>query len=346
MLAWTNICEIKRSVLDKRGNKAGIDNCKSKIEIMANLDARADAKAFRSALGAFATGVTIVTTRDQEGNDIGLTANSFNSVSLEPPMVLWSLDKNALSLKAFSEAPYFAVHILSEDQQALSDCFARKGEDKFFGLDVKRGPGDIPLLSGCSALFECSTAFQYEGGDHEIFVGKVENFENFDRPPLAFLGGKYAMAFQKTQSAPESEVEDSSFSRNSLYYLISYIHYSFDQKMRDIMAEHGMNKAQFYTLSLLGNSTPLTMDVIRNNVVDFAGLDLSESDIAQLESRGFVSFAASDTSLALTDSGRRLMVETTAILKAMDEDAQADIGYNEVQILHLLLHKIHRNFRK
>src|SRR6185503_13266212 len=114
-----------------------------------------DAREFRNALGAFTTGVTIVTTCDGAGRDVGLTVNSFNSVSLEPPLVLWSLARSSASLAAFVEAPYFAVHILGARQEALSNCFARRGADKFAGLELVRGHGGVPLLDGCAARFEC-----------------------------------------------------------------------------------------------------------------------------------------------------------------------------------------------
>ena len=221
-----------------------------------------DKVAFRSALGAFATGVTIVTTRDAEGNDIGLTANSFNSVSLSPPMVLWSLDKKSLSLKAFSEAEYFAVHILAEHQQPLSDRFARRGEDKFAGMTLERGRGGIPLLDDCAARFEGKTAFKYEGGDHEIFVGEVVSFLNFNKPPLAFLGGKYAVAVPRVASgAPpvERTETEGSFSRNSLSYLVSNLHYLFEGASRKVMGKHGLSLSQFYTISQLGNESPLPL---------------------------------------------------------------------------------------
>ena len=156
-----------------------------------------DALRFRSALGAFATGVTIVTTRDAEGRDVGLTANSFNSVSLDPPMVLWSLAKNARSLPAFLAATHFAVHVLAADQDGLSQRFSARGSDKFAGLDLERGPAQVPLLRGCSARFQCRTAFRHEGGDHVIFVGAVESFDQSDRPPLIFHGGRYALAIRK-----------------------------------------------------------------------------------------------------------------------------------------------------
>jgi 3-hydroxy-9,10-secoandrosta-1,3,5(10)-triene-9,17-dione monooxygenase reductase component len=161
---------------------------------------------FRRALGAFATGVTIVTTRDGAGQDIGLTANSFNSVSLNPPMVLWSLSRHSLSLPAFLAAEHFAVHVLAATQDDLAQRFATRGADKFAGLTVERGPGDIPLLEGCAARFQCNTAYRYEGGDHVIFVGAVVAFDQSERAPLVFHAGEYAIAARKPGMAPHRQM--------------------------------------------------------------------------------------------------------------------------------------------
>ena len=108
---------------------------------MSNSAVAIDPKQFRQALGAFTTGVTVVTTHGPDGQDYGLTANSFNSVSIDPPMVLWSLNKNASSKSAFAEAGHFAVHVLATDQEPVSNRFAKSGTDKFAGLTVERGPG-------------------------------------------------------------------------------------------------------------------------------------------------------------------------------------------------------------
>jgi flavin reductase (DIM6/NTAB) family NADH-FMN oxidoreductase RutF len=119
------------------------------------------------------TGVTIETTRTRAGADVGLTTNSFNSVSLNPPMVLWSLAKSARSLPAFLESDSFAVHVLSASEQQLSRTFAERGADKFAGLALERGRGDIPLIPDCSARFQCRTAVRYEGGDHSSSIRSV-----------------------------------------------------------------------------------------------------------------------------------------------------------------------------
>ncbi len=154
-----------------------------------------DPREFRNALGQFATGVTIVTTLDTAGAPIGVTANSFSSVSLEPPLVLWSLARQSYSLPAFEAAGHFAIHVLGADQRALSDRFARAGNDKFADLDIRAGLGGVPLLRHCAAVFECSVEHRYAGGDHVILVGRVQRFETASAdptPPLLFHRGRYA----------------------------------------------------------------------------------------------------------------------------------------------------------
>ena len=149
-------------------------------------------RAFRDALGSFATGVTIATTRDADGAPVGVTASSFNSVSLDPPLVLWSLAKGALSRGAFSGSGHFAIHVLAAGQQDLSDRFARSGADKFADIAWSDGLLASPLFENCAARFECRTAHEYEGGDHIILVGEVVRFEARDVAPLLFHAGGYA----------------------------------------------------------------------------------------------------------------------------------------------------------
>jgi enoyl-CoA hydratase/carnithine racemase/flavin reductase (DIM6/NTAB) family NADH-FMN oxidoreductase RutF len=149
-----------------------------------------DPKTYRDALGQFATGVTIITARDADNRPVGVTANSFNSVSLDPPLILWSLAKTSRSMPAFEQAADFAVHILASDQDALSNRFASRSADKFAGLDI--GDDGPPLLDGCTARFRCKTRHSYEGGDHIIFVGEVMGFEHDEKPPLLYHNGDYA----------------------------------------------------------------------------------------------------------------------------------------------------------
>jgi flavin reductase (DIM6/NTAB) family NADH-FMN oxidoreductase RutF len=150
-----------------------------------------DSRAFRDALGLFATGITIVTTRARTGEPVGLTVNSFNSVSLDPPLVLWSLMLGSPSEEAFRAASHYVVHVLGDHQQALSNRFAGSREQRFSGLEMRDGLGGAPLIDDCLARFECRNDIQYAGGDHLIFVGRVERFERSAGKPLIYFGGGY-----------------------------------------------------------------------------------------------------------------------------------------------------------
>jgi flavin reductase (DIM6/NTAB) family NADH-FMN oxidoreductase RutF len=147
---------------------------------------------FRAALGMFATGVTIVTARTAEGVLIGLTANSFNSVSLDPPLVLWSLAQAAGSLPVFRAGSHYAINILAKDQKRLAERFATKGADRWQDVGFADGLGGAPLLEGAAATFECFNRSRYEEGDHVIFVGEVERCSwRTGASPLLFHGGRY-----------------------------------------------------------------------------------------------------------------------------------------------------------
>ena len=151
-----------------------------------------DAREFRDAMGCFATGITVVTARSKEGENVGCTANSFSSVSLDPPLVLWAIAKNANSYDAFIEAENFAIHVLHSGQEDMSRLFATKDVDKFSEIKWTEGQGGTPLLNEYSVRFECTTEDIYEGGDHMIIVGRVFNMDNPDAEPLGFYQGKYA----------------------------------------------------------------------------------------------------------------------------------------------------------
>lgn len=153
-----------------------------------------DRRALRGALGCFATGVTVMTTLRADGAPVGLTVNSFASVSLDPPLVLWSLASHSPSLAAFRAAGHFCVNVLSAEQEALCRRFATPDADKFGGVNWAAGEGGVPVLGGCVATFECSSAFNNWGGDHVIFVGRVERFATSDAPALLFHRGRLSAA--------------------------------------------------------------------------------------------------------------------------------------------------------
>ncbi len=154
-----------------------------------------DSKQLRQVLGAFPTGVTVVTTVDVAGQAYGVTANSFSSVSLDPPLILWSQSNTSSSHAAFRDAERFVVNIMADDQVQVANQFARSGIDKFQGIAVHPGLGGVPVIDGTAANLECLKVAAYPGGDHTIFIGLIERFKRSERPSLAFAQGRYMVTF-------------------------------------------------------------------------------------------------------------------------------------------------------
>lgn len=183
-----------------------------------------DPRAFRRALGNFATGVTIMTAAFA-GKRVGVTANSFNSVSLDPALILWSIDKRSTSYEVFEAARHFAVNILAADQIDQSNQFARPSDDKFAGIDIEEGAGGAPLLGDCAARFQCELHQQVDGGDHWILIGKVVAFDDFGRAPLLYHQGAYSSVLPHPRLVKKSEsVGKTAFQgrlSHNLYYLMT-----------------------------------------------------------------------------------------------------------------------------
>jgi flavin reductase (DIM6/NTAB) family NADH-FMN oxidoreductase RutF len=148
----------------------------------------------RSALAQFATGLTIITARAREQSYVGFTANSFNSVSLDPPLISWSLALRSRSLAAFEGTPRYAVNVLAHDQVELAKRFSRPHPDRFAGLSFRLGAADAPLIEGCVAWLECSHHALHPTGDHMLFIGRVEACAyQGSLAPLAWHDGKYCL---------------------------------------------------------------------------------------------------------------------------------------------------------
>ncbi len=145
----------------------------------------------RNAFGSFITGVTIITGRAPDGTPVGMTANSFSSVSLDPPLALWSVAKTATAFEVFQACSHFTIHVLHSGQEALSRQFASKNTDRFADTVHELGAGDVPVLTDYSARFECEVEHRYPGGDHIILVGRILAFDNRDKEPLVFYKGQY-----------------------------------------------------------------------------------------------------------------------------------------------------------
>lgn len=304
-----------------------------------------DPKEFRQALGSFATGVTIITTKGPDGEPLGLTVNSFNSVSLNPPLVLWSLAESAMSLPVFRDATHWAVHVLSSEQAELSTRFAKRGEDKFADLELEEGIGGIPMLRGCTARFQCKTAFQYEGGDHVIFGGEVLDFDRSESAPLVFHGGRYAHATHRDarEGRPRRPYLAGSFTDDFLGYLLGRSHYKFYGRIRPLLEAEHLSDEEFYVLATL--TLKRTMDHAQLDAGMAGVLDeASDAALTALVDRGYVcrdeSAGTGDAAFRLTDAGGECALRLISAAKAVESQVIERLGQEEAAVLKSLLNRL------
>ena len=304
-----------------------------------------DSREFRTALGAFATGVTIVTAVASDRTPVGVTANSFNSVSLNPPMILWSLAKNSRSLPVFQAAGHWAVHILAVHQEDLADRFSRSGGDKFAGLQIESGIGGAPLLPNCASRLQCRTAFRYDGGDHVIFVGEVVAFDRNDLPPLVFHGGQYAFAARKTDpallaGATAGEQLGASHGEDALGYLLWRAYLQFRDRLNVPLSAHQLNAESFQILAMLLHDNGDSESQLAANLPQVTAATL-QLELAQFRARGWIEVAGSGSSALyrLSASGREVTLRIHASSKAIEAELLARLEPGEDQLLRDLLRR-------
>ncbi len=208
---------------------------------------------FRDALSTFATGVTIVTAKGLDGEPVGMTASSFNSVSADPPLILWSVTKAALSAESFRQSASFAVHVLSTDQIDTASLFAKSGADKFSGCEYALDDNGVPLIAGCATRFDCSTWAVYEGGDHWIIVGQVNAIDRAKKEGLVFGGGAFAIAAPlTTPSDNTAPLEDTGSAIESmLFYHLSRAYHQMGHRFHEAVRDKGLTLAEWRILANL-----------------------------------------------------------------------------------------------
>lgn len=293
--------------------------------------------AFRSALGSFATGVTVVTSRSPEGELAGVTASSFNSVSLDPPFVLWSLAKASRSRSIFEAAAHFIVNVLAIDQTDLSSRFASNAlTNKFEGLSYDRGVGGAPVLPGCAATFQCEKAFVYEGGDHWIFVGKVLDFAHRECEPLVFHGGQYAVARPHPGDDQQSPAHRSNFFIDDyLPNLLSTAADAFAAGFRNILANYGVTNTQWRILyTLADHRGGLTSGEL--SAINVIATDAVEGALDTLAYRFWVSRERESDGqfrYSLTDEGWLEAMPLLAAAQAHEDDTLGDLPPEETRRL-------------
>ncbi len=246
-----------------------------------------DTRAYRRALGHFATGVTIITANS--GSHLGsLTANSFSSVSLDPPLIQWALGKSSHSLSVFESAGHFVVNVLAADQSDLASHFARSGGEKFAGIPWAPGIGESPMLPGVAAVFECSRHSMIEAGDHYIVIGKVERFARYDRPLLLFANGRFGLAVDFPAAPKESG--NPGAGEETRETMLGLLWDAFSNMSKGFQAERdaeGLSINQGRILSIIERHPDAGTEIISSKA--FVSPPAVEESIAVLAELGFIS---------------------------------------------------------
>ena len=306
------------------------------------------ASAYRQALGTFATGVTVITAANSEGELAGVTANSFTSVSLDPPLVLWCLDSRSDSLRIYQDAEFFAVNILASDQKSLSTHFARRLEDKFQSVSYQAGQGGAPILNDCMTYLQCKSREQYEIGDHWVFVGEVVKFEIREKEALLFHLGNYgtSLPLVSDESSVISSVNDTEHHDDSLFsLLLQSIHaYQVEFESRQKKIIESSYEARIITV-LHKYGTLIVDDICQ--MVQMPRLD-TEAMMAQLVDRKLALIEHKDGQevFTLSDTGNALSEQLIALAKQHDDDvyalfdrcSPADFRENLIRIINWAAH--------
>lgn len=280
-----------------------------------------DAKEFRRALSQFPTGVTVITTIDAQGNPVGVTASSFNSVSLEPALVLWSIDKNAHSSSIFKDADYFAVTVLGRDQVNTSNIFASRGEDKFSKAKYSLNQFGVPVLDDYAAQFECKTWAIHDGGDHLILIGEVQAFNNNESiEPLIFARGSYAVSTQHPEMVEASNLDTPSedFVSNYLLYLLKASHHNFSTQLYPkLTQECGINPEEWRILANMISRPAISLETLSEKVMQpVAGLRIT---LDHLTNKGLVVWRGCDEA-EITLEGIKLASDMRNVALDVEEE--------------------------
>lgn len=294
-------------------------------------EADLDQKAFRRALGNFATGVTIITAVGANGERVGVTASSFNSLSMDPPLILWSSIKASPSCKIFETAGHFAVNILASDQMEMSNHFARQQEDKFADVEWQEGIGGAPLFPNCAGRFQCETYDKLDGGDHWIFVGKVVAFDDFGRPPLCFHQGSYSMVFSHPGTAKKPAADISKFPHsdrmgNHKFFLMLRAVQGYQDRYQPKLRSLDLNLIEARALLVMNVSHPLDADQLTVHL-NAPMVEVNEA-LLNLAKRGMIT--QSGDGHILTDIGAKKSDQCWDLAEAHAKEAFS--GFSEEQM--------------
>ena len=305
-------------------------------------DTSFDVKDFRRALSQFPTGVTVITTVDDRGEPIGVTASSFNSVSIDPALVLWSIDKGAHSLNAFENAEYFAVNVLSRDQVGTSNNFASRGEDKFANAAYSLGLGGLPVLDDYAAQFECKTWEVYDGGDHLILVGEVQDYRYKNAAePLVFARGSYAVSSTHPAISKPSECSDrGEFVGDYLLYLLRETYNRYSQELYPKLHQvGGVTPEEWRVLAILADRAEIDFETLAPLVMQ--PLEALRETVEWMENKALLNVKNNEVSL--TQDGVALAEQLLTLAKSHEAEAMSALSHEQSELLKSSLRSIINN---
>ncbi|WP_315927376.1 flavin reductase [Mesorhizobium sp. SP-1A] len=290
-----------------------------------------DQRAFRHCLGQFGTGVTVITTQTS-GRRFGVTANSFAAVSLDPPLVLWSIKRTSRSFEAFQTADHFAINILGSNQIDISQSFSSQEDDKFAGVDWSPGKTGMPLIAGSIGTLECKIETRHEGGDHIIIVGRVLHFERNPGDALLFSQGRYAVAMEHPKlKTPADLAAQAKGGKNedvtSFWRLMFLAQHRMSRRFDKPREQEGFNASETRVLMSVFDNPGCTIESLVER--SFLTRLVAEDAIAGLEERGYIA-RESDGTFQLTPAGIARREVMAARWQSFEEEELKGISSEDI----------------
>lgn len=318
-----------------------IGSMMTKADTQINAPQKIDPRELRNCFGKFATGITVITSNTKNGKKIGLTVNSFSSLSIDPPMILWSLDNRSFNLEDLKEASHFAVNVLASDQMEISNNFASRAEDKFDGIEIFDGKNGMPILKDTVAYLECKNVNQYPGGDHTIFVGEVVNFEISNKKPLLYANGQYGLAARHPSNHfPEPESLDSARDDDFIVLLLLRSYWEISDPFHRELLDEGIPVAHARILIHISQAPSMTArEVAKSTRIDMATVSMS---LNWLRDNGQIEFDE-DKCITLSDKGKEFLKSVKCRAQRFEEEVLDGYSPEDIFMLKSMLRKlIHR----
>lgn len=306
-------------------------------------DINFNAQAFRGALGNFATGVTIITAQTPNGEMVGVTASSFNSLSMDPPLILWSSKKDARSCAAFEAATHFSVNVLASDQIDMSNHFARQQDDKFEGVDWEKGLGGAPIFPNCAGRFQCENYDKVDGGDHWVFIGKVITFDDFGRPPLCFHRGSYSMLFNHLGNGDngpdvQADIAGGGKMANHKFFLMLQAVRAYQDTYQTKLKALDLSVLEARVLLVIKNLPDLNAEKLVPHL--YAPLPEVREALHSIEQLGLITTIGGGENISLTQAGHTKANQCWSLADAHADEAFNDFNSDQIDIFTNVLRKL------